>query len=273
MDVHEYAARAVPLSLVMFKGADLVSNTIRVLEGIHNGRNEYSHMGIVVTAECCPFLPSLRHGHAYVWESTFSHRILGFGDGVPDVTTGHTAFGVQIRDLCELVPAYTRVPGTAVAVANLLDNPWLAVPDETQEQLQTRRAHIVKTLERMFHKYCTKTYELNLLQLLAAVIPCLRPARDFMETTVIDGINALTNLDLVDDTTRYVFCSEFVALLFQALDIIPPRFKAHEVLPTDFFGQDRDGLPQLAYEATLLTCGDNQNIKAEAEAEMDIVTN
>ena len=51
---------------------------------------------------------------------------------------------------------------------------------------------------------------------------------------------------------KSVFCSEMVALAYQALGIIGPNVDTSHVIPLDFLGNDEDGLPRLVGEPVVL---------------------
>lgn len=258
------ASQPVPFTLLAFRGADIVSSLIRVVEHVSMGRDEFSHIALVVTSECCPFVNGLQPGKAYVWESTFGYRVAGVGDGVPDITTGKHKFGVQIRDLEELVPAYLRASGTAVAVCPLLDNPWLPRRGESTDEVWRRRARIVDIMRDLHARYSRKMYELNLLEMLAAGLRCLRPVRDALETVLVDGMVTLTNMTHEDGTasteearhryrTQWLWCAEFVCIVLQAIGVVPPGFKPQNTVACDFLGGDIDGMPAVAAEPVYIT--------------------
>ena len=114
-----------PLDLLMFRGGDFVSASIRYLEEKMLGNGSFSHVGIVVTRELMPWLKVLEYGEKYVWESTMSIPIGGFVEDVPDVESGKGRFGVQIRVLEDVVESYTNTEsGALVAWVPLKDNPW-----------------------------------------------------------------------------------------------------------------------------------------------------
>lgn len=250
----------VPFTLVAFRGGDIVSSFIRVLEKVTMGNDEFSHIALLITAECCPFLSGLRPGKAYVWESTFGFKVAGVGDGVPDATTGKHKFGVQIRDLEELVPAYLNASDkTAVAICSLLHNPWLQRAGESADELAQRRAQLVDIMQALHARYSRKLYELNMLEMLAAALRCLRPVRDALEAVLVDGMVTLTNMtqDEHDQQlssheaaqryrTQWLWCAEFVCIVLQAIGVVPRNFKPQNAVACDFLGGDADGMPAVA---------------------------
>ena len=99
-----------PLDLIAFRGGDIISDLIATLESHEVGIGAFSHVGMVVTSEILPSCMVngkefyLAPDRVYVFESTFTYDIPHITDGVPDVTTGHGEFGVQLRDLEDVIP-------------------------------------------------------------------------------------------------------------------------------------------------------------------------
>lgn len=246
MPLDQFLRSAPPFTLLAFKGADLVSKLIRVVEKWNIGEaTDFSHVGILITSECCPFVPNLRPGVCYSWESTWGYRVMGMGEGLPDVASGKCRFGVQIRELAQVVPLYTASGDAAVAMCALKHNPWLAQPGESTKDTARRRAKLIAAMQRVYKQFANAHYEFNLLELCAAGIPCLRKARDALHSSRVDGLLSVTNAG-ADNVDTGQFCSEFVAHVYKALGIIPDRFRADEVMPCDFFGKDTDGMPAIA---------------------------
>lgn len=111
MNYNDLKSKIKPLDLLLFKGTDFVSKTISKCELYMEGSGSYSHTGIVISWEVMPFLSELEEGKLYIWESTMSGSCRGMNRGgeVPDVETGKGCFGVQIRDLEEVIKHYLSV--------------------------------------------------------------------------------------------------------------------------------------------------------------------
>jgi len=245
--LRDFMTAALPLTLIAFRGGDAVSCLIRLLEKIQTGNGDFSHVGLLINSDICPFIPGLESNKIYVWESTMSARFFGLGgDGVADPTNKKTRFGVQIRDLEELLPKYLQVDDTAVAFCNLVNNPWRQAEYETIFETVQRRAKIVRDMKRLYKKYHRKTYEINCLQLCSAAVPGLRNVQKEFGEKVVGGVKQIFKMpELEGDDDDFVFCSEFVALIYQGLGIIDSKYKPHEAVPVDFFGSDRDGIPRV----------------------------
>lgn len=85
------------------------------------------------------------------------------------------------------------------------------------------------TVQTFWEAYRGRSYEFNFYTLLAALFPFLRPERR--------QINRLLG------TTGWVFCSQLVCLLLQALGVYPDSVPSDNVLPVDFVVANGDRLP------------------------------
>jgi len=238
----EIESEIEPLDLLMFRGGDFVSKTIRFLEKKMLGNGSFSHVGIVVTRELMPWLKMLQPGEKYVWESTMSIPIGGFVEDVPDVESGKGKFGVQIRFLEDVIDSYTnRESGSLVAWAPLKDNPW-----KTKENQKS----IIRKVRKLHKEVGCRTYELNFLELAASLFPPLRIFRKKTKWVEDIGFGILRSFDIVegdseDEGDSFYFCSELVAYVYKKLDIISVSVNPQEVVPMDFLGYDRDGMREL----------------------------
>lgn len=226
-----------PLDLLLFRGKGKPSEFIQWLQETTLGNGFFSHCGMVVTHELMPWLKYLEPDTLYVWESTMSIPIGDFVDGVVDVETGKGKFGVQIRSLEDVVKAYTDVEEESyVAWTPLKTSPWTNMD----------RKSLQKTMKKLHKQIGTKTYELNFLELLASIIPCLRRLRNKAEWIEDKAHHALRSWNLVDsedeDTDMFYFCSELVARIYQSVGVIDATLNPSDVLPMDFLGYDKDGM-------------------------------
>lgn len=225
----QVAAIASPLDLLLFRGGCIFSTVIMTAEKITTGYGKYSHAGIIVTKDVLPEVKELEEGKLYVWESTMSYPLGEMTDGVPNVETGKGKFGVQLRDFEEVLKAYTKSEGTEVAWCKLINNPWNS----------KKKKRVVKTMARCYRDYGDKVYEVNILSLLASVIPCLRQARDTIEWDD-------------EEIQDFVFCSELAALVYRRLGLLSKEFDPSDVIPVDFLGYDADGMPRLVEDPIML---------------------
>ncbi len=217
-------AEIQPLDLLLFRGPDFISNTIRWIQrrrlGLGAGR--FSHVGLVVDERVYKN-PRMLPGKLYVLESTMSGNITS--EGVTDIN-GQVVFGVQIRDLDEVIKAYDSSPTSRIAVGHLRNNPYLSCSDQMERDIfRSRCTTLINSVEG-------RQYDANLFSLCGALFPRLRGLRDMAETVL--------------DTDKWLFCSELCALMYKSLDILPPSLDERNVVPVDFLpGIDEDGMPPI----------------------------
>lgn len=231
LTVAELVAFARPLDLLLFRGTDAVSKTISCIEKKRLGNGDYTHVGIVVTHALWPH-PNMRPGELYVWESTMSMACCGLTDGVPDIEHNKGRFGVQVRRLSDVVAKYSG----SVAWAPLLHNPWAEADrvDSVREKFRS-----IQT------QYGDATYDASFLELFSAILPPLRCLRNAARCFRTCGGRRSEN--------EWVFCSEGVAIVYQAMGLIEDKFTPRDVVPVDFLGVDEDGLPRLVGSIRSLT--------------------
>jgi len=251
----QVAPQITPFDLLLFKGVDFISKSIQIAQLMATGHDEFTHCGLVVTAEILPSISQLKPGRLYVWESTTPLPETSSGIVSPkDITTGKSKFGVQLRDLEDVLRAYDSSPGSIVAWAPLIKNPWRIGENENPADCVLRRVELIKTMKNLYRKHHDRLYELNCLEFLAAVCPCLRPFRDDLAEISIDGVKDPNHTVFTNKTAEkidkhrefselFVFCSEFVCIVYQNIGVINKSFKACEVIPVDYLGDDREGIP------------------------------
>jgi len=225
-----------PLDLVLFKGNEFVSNLIRYLERrefngdmkrlsrklrlrVNRYADAFSHCGLVITSEICAD-PRLVPGKRYLLESNLSGKLT---DGVLNIE-GQTFFGVQVRDLDLVVPAYNALSdSTRVAFAHLkpLSNPLGVHRYEDASGRLRVDPDFRKLFTEIYCRYIGRRYDYNPLDLAAIPCHCLRGE-------VRDDAERLTG------SRGWVFCSELVADIYRDLGILPPRVDTRNVVPTDF---------------------------------------
>lgn len=245
-----------PLDLVLFDGnssevagRDLASGLIKIVSNKQTGHNKLgheistpSHLGLVVTHALMPYVPQLKPGKFYVLESTFSHKIsVGkkkIVDGPSDITTGDGKFGVQIRDLQQVVQTYNGV----IYRGRTLANPWVMKKGETLEIVQARRNGIIQSFSVFYYRYQGKRYNFNPLHLGGIVFSPLRPLRNITEKGIRAGETVVGKKGKISDTA---ICSELVAEAFKSVGLLPADFNARDFLPVDVTGVDIDGAPRL----------------------------
>lgn len=159
-----------PLDLLLFKGIDPVSHAIQFVEHKKKGRGDFSHAGVVVTRDVLD-LPFLEPGRVYVWESTMSAPSgfwSNFSDRVADAEgRDEVRFGVQLRDLELVVPAYEEGGGKVA---------WTAFRGE-----RPAPEHVRPKLQGLYEEYGHAPYTANLLEVFGVVYPHVRSVRDRLD--------------------------------------------------------------------------------------------
>ena len=193
--------------IIVFCGADFVSNTIKELSQFEQGRNagKASHVGVIITTNVVKH-PNMEDGVLYIFESTMSGNLT---DGVLNIE-GKSFLGCQVRKFDDVVKAYDSNPKTQIRWCKLLDNPL------DKMDINEIRAKSQKVLD----KYNGVLYEVNISNLFYAMFPQLRFLR------------------FADD--GFVFCSELAAIIYKELGVIPTESDPRDVVPADFIAQDKD---------------------------------
>jgi hypothetical protein len=180
-----------PLDTLVFKGNDFVSTSITKIEKIAFGNGDWSHVGLVVTTDLIPIKNGVK-GKLYVWESTMSGRLT---DGVYNVETGKSKFGVQIRSLDEILASNT----CKIGWCRLRKNPWKK--PEVQHQLKLFKK-----------KYGKASYEYSFFPLLKTIFSCIPKSKS---------------------TNHRFFCSELVATIYQLIGLIPSNVDPEQIAPVE----------------------------------------
>lgn len=225
-----------PFDLIFFKGTDIVSRTIIDVEcfvELHK-TDKFSHVGIVLDYSVLP-IPNFSKHKLYIWESTCSYTFDGIlGNQPKNIITNTGYFGVQVRELKEVIKSYIE-SGGEVAWGKLINNPW---------EHKSNRKHIRKKILKLFIQNDLKPYDDSLLDLFASAFPCLRGEHKlFYEISI--GPKKLLSLvsnkidpkDYYDVETRKLFCSELVALILREFNLIPENVEPWDVTPMDLVGE------------------------------------
>lgn len=223
--VQDFIRQVRPLDLIVFRGGDLVSAGLIGLQRRKLGRGEISHVEVAMSAEWCA---EVNGPEMHSWGSTMSGPL---NDGVPNSVGGST-FGVQMRSLSALIESYLANPRADIGLCRLIDNPTVRRADESDEQYAARAEQLRAKIQKCYDDYNNCTYNARPLVLLGALFPSFRPARDIAAK--------------VFSTNRWLFCSEFVAVLYEAVGVIVPAPHyddlppVGDVVPQDFLGCDED---------------------------------
>ena len=202
-----------PLDLVFFKGNDFISRTVSGIEIVGTGSNQFTHVGIIINDELLD-IPQLVSGELYLLESTVDQA------GSGDIVTGRK-IGVQIRHLTEVVNSYKAEPNCSVAWCKLTGNPIFSNKVET-----------IAKFKKLYKKYGNAFYNMNILDLLAAAIPCFEKPRNLFDTITHETKEIINNFHHFD-TEQWVFCSQLVAIIYKDLGLLtgnPEDFSPVELL-------------------------------------------
>jgi hypothetical protein len=238
------------LDLISFRGNDFISDFIIGLEKKQRGIGGFSHVGIVIKSDILPSYNGfvLNPEKIYVFESTFSHEVLGILKSSPDVIRQKGIFGVQLRDLEAVIPTYIKNKKTKIAWCKLINNPITKNNNDITE-LQYKFMLI-------FEEYHNTLYNMNVLNLFATMFPAFEKIRDgknFLFKFIIKYSNKIINKILMGKAKKVIkvkswqFCSELVANIYQKFGIIEIGINPKNITPVDFFGSIKHGIDPLVY--------------------------
>lgn len=211
-----------PLAIVFFSGKEAISSLIRLGEALEQAiRNKsatriFSHVGVILTTDIMPSIERAVPGRLYIMESTASGKFIS---EAKDVESGKGVLGVQIRDFEHVCAEYNGI----VAVANLANNPCDKRANETAVEFNDRMQTLRATLDVFHTDYYHRRYQINILRLMAALVPAFR----FLRV-------------LFPMSEKWIFCSELVALLYREIGLIHTGVEAKNVVPMDFIVEDGD---------------------------------
>lgn len=199
-----------PLDVILFKGGDFVSNTIRDIERSEVKNGAFSHSALLIPGWAIdPQVLALDPNQWYTWEITMSGKL---NDGVTDVQ-GRSFLGVQIRSFSAIVDKVRANPKVKMA--------WL--PFKTPITTLYPRDEIIRRITALYLQTKESPYEFTPCILLASAIPIFRKCTT---KTASD---------------RRFFCSEFVAYILKEMGILAKETQEQYVLPVDFIpGVDAD---------------------------------
>lgn len=244
--------KILPLDLLAFRGGDIISDIIEMVQSYQLGVGTFTHVGLVITSELFPNGVQVKNGEIikldenkiYVLESTFSFNIPPIFESSPNIAR-EGKLGVQIRNLDEIIPTYLTNDKTYIGWCKLINNPLIKSPNESEDNYQKRKEDIINKFQLIYNEYKDRPYESDLISLFGAMFPMLRKIRslrDLIYSKIYDILNKY-NITEKHGPAGWQFCSELVANVYQAYNIIPSYINPKDVVPIDFFGYDEDGLP------------------------------
>lgn len=240
MQYNDIAPKIKPFDLIGFRGGDYVSRLIQELEEKELGMSEFSHVGVIVTSEILEKAGDviLEPDKLYVFESTYSFEFQS--DGVPDVASDKGMFGVQLRDFEEVTKKYFSTGREKIAWCKLIDNPF---------DLPANREHLKTIFTELYNRYHDTTYDISMIDLVSSLIAGARGLRDIRDHVTDKIFDLLSWTGLVNSESlkpsEWQFCSELVATVYQGIGVISEEINTKDVVPMDFFGCDKDGIPLL----------------------------
>ena len=246
---HDIKSKISPFDLIACRGGNLTSNLISAVQSQYLGIGAFSHVGMIVTNDILPSCAingvniNLEPGHLYLFESAFT-----YGEA-PDITTKSCKFGVQLRDLKEVIPQYSG--DNKIAWCKLKANPFNRIENESDVELKCRQSIIAERFKGLFALYQGRMFDADLINLFGSIFPSLRiirDGRDEVYKTLYNALNFCGVANVNSGPAGWQFCSELVANVYQAYNIIPNHIDPKNVVPVDFFGYDEDGLHALVEE-------------------------
>ena len=227
-----------PLDLIMFSGNNFISKTIRMVEKEKLGLGTISHVGIVITKELLPHIKELEKGKLYIWESTNSKVKLS---SFPKDILGQSKFGVQIRNLKEVVEYYLQFQGK-VFWGKLDQHPFKIKNKDSLITYHQRKMDIIEQFKEIEKNYGNSRFNLSFIDLGASVFPSLRPLRSLK-----NKLQKLFQRKKNKSKKSYTpfFCSEFVAMICKKISLLDETIDPANVVPVDFLGVKESRSPKL----------------------------
>ncbi len=255
-----------PFDVMFFRGSDLCSDLISVLEKHQVSSGTFTHIGVIVTKDILPKCKvdngyfELEKDKIYLLESTFSYTIgiAGITTG-GDVTTGKGKFGVQLREAEKVIPNYIFNDKTRVAFGPLINNPFRRTAEDTDDTMINRRTLLKEKFTLFFEDYHQRLYEINAIGLLSAIFPSLRLLRETRDKIYEKLWKKINKHATQTPIVNMQFCSELVGNVYQLIGVIGHEFNTKDILPMDFFGQDYDKLPMLVKDVYYIKDWDLEN--------------
>ncbi len=215
-DYEDIRSSISSLDIILFAGTDFVSKSIRYLQKRRLGLGDFSHVGLILKADILDKY-NLDPDKLYVWESTSSYK-----EKNNDVLKQKSSIGVQLRDFDEVIKNYRG----KVVWGQLKDNPWIISNNKTE---------IKDIVESLFVKYQGRNYDFNIINLLSALYPKIRPLRTL-------SYKLFTKLPFKQKNYKSrIFCSELLAIVYKELNIFEKTLDVKTFVPMDVLGLDEDG--------------------------------
>lgn len=205
-------AQLQPLDMIIFRGNGLISESILLGQTLGLGSAEWTHMGLVITTDILPIKNGVK-GQLYIWESVISGPL---GDGVNNIETDRARFGVQIRKLDDVIDKYDMSSESIIAWCQLLNNPLVKNPNDSDESYLQRRHSVINQLVEFQEERGQAVYEYNCFRC------CL---------SVCDRSNKLIP-SMIGRSDR-LFCSALVVAIYQLLGLVNSEIDPTKIAPME----------------------------------------
>lgn len=232
-----------PFDLLGFRDMGILGKIVTLGEKLEIGVAQFSHVGIVITAEVLDH-PNLDPKKIYVFESTTSLAVPG-ADTPPDALTGHGYLGVQLRELPEVIASYEEDGASKVALCRLRNNPW---------NEKAHRPTLRTTFTRLFKTYYHAFYEMSAITMAASLFPELRSVRKARHELIGQIGEKLEKWGFATpiNPNKWQFCSELVARTYQAIGMLPLTIEPENVVPIDFLVDGDSEVPRIVDDPVYL---------------------
>lgn len=252
---NEIKDQILPFDIIAFRGSGIIGSLISVLEKYQVGVGSFTHVGMVVTADILPSCVLdgrefvLEKDKLYLFETTL---VVG---KVADTLTHQHNIGAQLRLLEEVIPNYITNKTSKVAWCKLINNPYEKKDSEFWFTNSYRRRALRNKFKQIFEEYHGRMYETDMLGLLGALFPSIRPLRDKRDDfydAIFKVLHFFGQEKMKNSPGGWQFCSELIINIYQEIGIVPRAFDPKDVLPVDFFGYDNEWLPALVEEPVFI---------------------
>jgi hypothetical protein len=126
-----------------------------------------------------------------------------------------------------------------------LQNKYIQINNRVYNEFKNSKEHLAiqKKIKIIYEIYGNKLYNASILDLFSALYPILRPLRSLKYKIIRKLAKLFKNKKNILATP--VFCSQFVALIYNNLGIIDVKIDVMNFVPVDFLGCDEDGQPNI----------------------------
>lgn len=216
MEFDEFISISKPLDIILVRGSTPFSKLIEKGSEISRGYGEFSHCGLIINKDICPDVNSSDE-NLLIMEVTVSAL-----DNVTSIETGKYSFGCQIRDMHDMIKEHLD-NGHEVALCKLKNNPYLNSLEEKNNTELTRLRNILNEVHTSYitHK---SIYDPNIFSLLGTIFPSMRGLRDVTEEAT----------EFIRKKHQWVFCSEFICVVYRDIGLLLPDTDVQAYLPVDF---------------------------------------